>query len=243
MSGDIRKSSGLPAESGASVQSGPGESGMERREAIKAMGAVLAPLPILSALQGQGAPAQGTPMTSQTQGLKGGPRGGPWDPDLLHPSKEWPRKLSASELATLSVLCDTIIPADAKSPAASAVGVPAWINEYVSAPPDGQQRDLVRVRGGLAWLNLESMKRFGKPFRQTNGAQRTAICDDICYLPRAQPEFQAAARFFDLVRDLTAVGFYTSYQGMQDLGYIGNVALPKFPEVSAEIRAKLGVGS
>jgi hypothetical protein len=28
---------------------------------------------------------------------------------------------------------------------------------------------------------------------------------------------------------------------MQDLGYIGNVALPRFPEVSAEIRARLGV--
>ena len=215
--------------------------GMPRREALKAMGAALAPLPVLDALQAQGPAAQGTPPTSQTQGVKGGPRGGSWDPDLLHPRKDWPRKLSANELATLSVLCDAIIPADAKSPAASAVGVPAWINEYVSAPGDGQQRDLVRVRGGLAWLNLEAMKRFGKPFRQISANQRTAICDAICYLPKAQPEFQAAARFFDLVRDLTAVGFYTSYEGMKDLGYIDNVALPRFPEVSAEIRAKLGL--
>jgi hypothetical protein len=215
--------------------------GMARRDALKAMGAAIAPLPVLDALQAQGPPAQGTPMTSQTQGAKGGPRGGAWDPDLLHPSKDWPRKLSATELATLAVLCDTIIPADARSPAASAVGVPAWINEYVSSPLEGQQRDLVRVRGGLAWLNLEAMKRFGKPFRQATAAQRAEICDAICYLPNAKPEFQAAARFFDLVRDLTAVGFYTTYEGMKDLGYIGNVALPHFPEVSPEIRTKLGL--
>ena len=89
-------------------------------------------------------------------------RGEPRHPDLLHPSAPWPRKLSASELATLAVLCDTVVPADSNSPSASAVGVPAYINEYVSAPYDGQMRDLVRVRGGISWLNLESMKRFGR---------------------------------------------------------------------------------
>lgn len=219
----------------------PEDRGMERRDALKAMGTAALGLPILEHFAAERVAAQGTPTASQTQAIKGGPRGGPWDPDLLHPSKNWPRKLSATELATLSVLCDLIIPADVQSPAASAVGVPAWINEYVSAPNDGQQRDLVRVRGGLAWLNLESMKRFGKPFRQTGAAQRTEICDAICYLPKAKPEFQAAARFFDLVRDLTAVGFYTTYEGMKDIGYIGNMALPKFPEVSAEIRTKLGL--
>ena len=218
----------------------PNAGGMERRDALKAMGAALA-LPLLPQAPAQGPVAQGTPMTSQTQGVKGGPRGGPWDPDLLHPRKDWPRKLSIGELATLSALCDMIIPADGRSPSASAVGVPAWINEYVSAPLDGQQRDLIRVRGGLAWLTLESMKRFGKPFRQLTAVQRSMICDDICYLPKAKPEFQAAARFFDLVRDLTAVGFYTSNEGMRDIGYIGNVALPKFPEVGAEVLAKLGL--
>ena len=85
------------------------------------------------------------------------------------------------------------------------------------------------------------MKRFGKAFRATRPGERAQICDDICYLPKAKPEFQAAARFFDLVRDLSAVGFYSTREGMQDLGYIGNVALPKFPEVSAEVRAKLGL--
>jgi len=206
---------------------------MERRDALKAMVAAVGALPVLEAARLE---AQGQPATPLRRGV---PRGDAWDPDLLHPRKDWPRKLAAGELLTLSALCDMIIPADSKSPAASAVGVPAWINEYVSH--DSQQNALVRVRGGLAWLNLESMKRFGRQFRLLTTTQRTQICDDICYLPNARPEFQSAARFFDLVRDLTAVGFYTSPEGMRDIGYTGNVALPAFPEVSAEVRGRLGV--
>jgi hypothetical protein len=119
------------------------------------------------------------------------------------------------------------------------VGVPAWINEYVSF--ENNQNALVRVRGGLGWLNLESNRRFGRPFVRLTQPEREQICDDICYTARAKPEFRSAALFFDQVRDLTAVGFYTTREGMQDLGYIGNVALPRFPEVPAEIRARLGV--
>lgn len=211
---------------------------MERRDAIKAMAAAAGALPVLDAavLEAQ----QGAPAAQQPKPLPSGPRGGPWDPDLLHPRPgTWARKLSSGELIALSALCDTIIPADAKSPSASAVGVPAWISEYVSF--EGNASALVRIRGGLSWLNLESNARFGRPFVRLSTSERAQICDDICYLPKAKPEHQAAARFFDLVRDLSAVGFYTTLDGMRDLGYIGNVPLPAFPEVSAEIRAKLGV--
>jgi hypothetical protein len=210
---------------------------MDRREVLKTAAAALA-LPVIQPNPAEAqtaAQAQGQPAPAR----RGVPRGDAWDPDLLRPRKDWPRKLTAGELATLAVLCDTIIPADAKSPSASAVGVPAWINEYVSH--DSQQNALVRVRGGLAWLNQESRRRFNRTFRQLTQAERAQICDDICYLPRAKPEHQAAARSFDLVRDLTAVGFYTTREGMQDLGYIGNAAMPVFPEVGAEIRKKLGV--
>lgn len=201
------------------------------------MAAVTGSLPVIDAavLEAQ----QAAPKTAQTA-RPTGPRGDAWDPDLVHPRPgTWSRKLSAGELITLSALCDTIIPADSKSPSASAVGVPAWINEYVSF--ENNQNALVRVRGGLIWLNLESNRRFGRPFVRLTQAEREQICDDICYTARAKPELRSAALFFDQIRDLTAVGFYTTRSGMQDLGYIGNVALPKFPEVSAEIRTRLGV--
>ena len=214
---------------------------IDRREMLKAMGAAAVVLPVLDpATQGQ----QPAPAAKQSPrpAPSAGPRGGPWDPDLLHPRPgSWPRLLSAREIATLTVLCDTIIPADDHSPAASTVGVPAYINEVVSAPYDPQQRDLVRVRGGLAWLNNESRNRFGKAFAALTEKERAEICDDICYLPKAKPEFQAAARFFDLVRDLTATAFYTTPEGMKDIGYIGNVALPRFDPPPKEILEKLGL--
>ena len=221
------------AESASAVNSGD----VSRRVALKVMAAVSGSLPVLDAavLEAQ----QATP-TQQPAHPRVGPRGDAWDPDLIHPRPgTWPRKLSSGELITLAALCDMIIPADSKSPSASAVGAPAWINEYVSF--DNNQNALVRVRGGLVWLNLESNKRFGRPFVRLTRSEREQICDDICYTPKAPPELRPAALFFDTVRDLTAVGFYTTRQGMQDLGYIGNVALRAFPDVSPEIRAKIGV--
>jgi len=225
---------------------------MERRDALKVMAAA-AGLPILDQLTAGTLGAQATPAAHPTATPAGqqpshpaaapatGPRGTPSDPDLLHPKADWPRLLSASELATLSVLCDAIIPADEHSPSASTVGVPAYINQYVSAPYEGQQRDLIRIRGGLAWLNTESDRRFGRTFARLTAVERTQICDDICYLPKAKPEFQAAARFFDQVRDLTATGFYTTREGMADIKYVGNVALPKFEGPPPEVLRHIGL--
>jgi len=215
-----------------------------RRAALKVM-AVAASLPILETLSATDIGAQAKPVASAAAlppaRLSSGPRGTLSDPDLLRPRKDWPRKLFASELVTLTALCDVIIPADAKSPSASAVGVPGYINEHVSAPYDGNARDLVRVRGGLSWLNLESTRRFGQSFAKLTSAQKTQICDDICFLPKAKPEFQAGARFFDLVRDLSATAFYTTDAGMKDLGYVGNVAQPTWEPPPLAVLKHLGL--
>ena len=217
----------------------PAGSGIPRREALKAVAAAAASLPILDAavLEAQ----QASPKT-QSAVPPVRPRGDAWDPDLIHPRPgTWARKLSSGELITLSALCDTIIPADRKSPSASAVGVPAWINEYVSFESNGNA--LVRVRGGLVWLNLESNKRFGRPYVRLTQAEREQICNDICYTAEAKPEFHSAALFFDQVRDLTASGFYTTREGMQDLGYIGNVRAAEVPRSERRNPGQTGSGA
>ena len=221
----------------------PAPQGIARRDALKAMAAA-AMVPMLpdAAATAPLAPAARAPLPmldEAQQAKRKGPRGTPSDPVLQVAKADWPNKLQRRELATLSALCDMIIPADAKSPAASAVGAPAYINEWASRP--GGETSLVRVRGGLAWLDRESHTRFGTRFHLATNAQRTAICDDICYLPKAKPEHQFAAQFFDTIRDQTATAFYTTPQGWKDLGYIGNVAMPKFEGPNAEIRRKIGV--
>lgn len=220
--------------------------GLQRRDALKVL-AASAGLPILASLPGVEADAQQTrpagaapattPPAQQARPV-GGPRGDAWDPDLIRPKKDWPRKLTTAEMTTLAALADVIIPADAKSPSASVVGAHLYINEHVSAPGETYERDLVRVRGGVSWLNLESQKRFSKRFTALTLAQKTAICDDICFVNKAAPEFKQGAMFFSLVRNLVATAFYTTDAGMKDIGYVGNMALPKWdPPPPAVLKA------
>jgi len=170
-----------------------------------------------------------------------GPAGTPSDPDLIRPKVWWSKTLTSGELTTLAALCDAVIPADDKSPSASAVGVPDFINEYASAPYESQRNDLLRIRGGLRWLEAEAAKRFGKPFAEATASEQAAICDDICWLPNAKPELRAAAGFFDLIRDLAATAFYTTREGMKDLGYVGNTPLRRFDGPPPEVLERLGL--
>src|SRR5215210_8011381 len=83
-----------------------------------------------------------------------------FDPNLLKKEIPWPRLLTAAEKRAVTALADLIIPADEFGPAASAVGVPDFIDEWVSAPYDQQIKDRKIIRAGLAWLEGESTKRF-----------------------------------------------------------------------------------
>ncbi len=70
------------------------------------------------------------------------------DPDFTQPLKfPWEKLLSAEELATTQALADLILPPDETSPAAAAVGVPDFINEWVSADYPQHQEDRETIRG------------------------------------------------------------------------------------------------
>ena len=166
------------------------------------------------------------------------------DPDILRhykPGELWPLTLTDAQRRTAAALCDVIIPADEFSPAASAVGVVDFIDEWISAPYPKQRADREVVLPGLAWIDEEAHKRFGRGFAELAATQHAAICDDICHEPRAKDEYKAAARFFDRVRDLTAEGFYTTDAGMKDLGYVGNVPMAKFDGPPPEVLKHLGL--
>jgi gluconate 2-dehydrogenase gamma chain len=126
--------------------------------------------------------------------------------------------LTVAELATIKVLVDIIIPADDKSGSASQAGVPEFIDFIVKDMPQHQ----TPVRGGLRWLERESLNRFGKGFVLCTKAQQIQIVDDIAYPEKAKPVHSQGVAFFNLMRNLTASGFYTSKIGIADLGYMGN---------------------
>lgn len=166
------------------------------------------------------------------------------DPDLIktyNPGDLWPLTLTEEQRRTVATLCDVIIPADTKSPSASAVGVHDFIDEWISAPYEANQQDRKLILDGLAWIEAESQQRFGQAFVNTIGRQRRALCDDICYAPEAKPEFKTAAQFFARFRDLTAGGYYTTSEGMKAIGYVGNVPLAAFDGPPPELIRKLGL--
>jgi hypothetical protein len=165
------------------------------------------------------------------------------DPDILKIYKAdslWPLTLSKSQRVTATILSDMIIPADDQSPAASAVGVVDFIDEWISAPYPNNVNDKPIVLEGLAWIEAESQRRFKKDFARLSDTQRAAICDDI-NVANAPAELIKPAAFFARYRSLTAGGFYTTPAGMKDLRYVGNVALTSFEGPPVEVLKKLGL--
>jgi hypothetical protein len=166
------------------------------------------------------------------------------DPDLTvnhKPGEPWPLSLTAPQRRLAGLLCDIIMPADDRSPAASAVGVVDFIDEWVSAPYPDFQRDRGVVLGGLVWLDEESARRFGRDFSQLDSAAQHAVCDDICDAARAPDALRDAAKFFALFRDLTAGAYYSTATGRKDLGYVGNVPLQSFEGPPTALLMSLGL--
>ncbi|WPU99297.1 gluconate 2-dehydrogenase subunit 3 family protein [Mucilaginibacter sp. cycad4] len=125
---------------------------------------------------------------------------------------------TATEMATITVLADIIIPKDDKSGSASDAKVPDFIEFIVKDMPDHQ----TPMRGGLRWLDLQCLNRFGKPFTDCSKDQQIQLIDMIAYPKKAKPEMAQGVAFFNRMRDLTASGFFTSEIGVKDIGYAGN---------------------
>jgi gluconate 2-dehydrogenase gamma chain len=151
-----------------------------------------------------------------------------------------PKFFNKHEWATLGVLVDYIIPRDSVSGSATDAKVPEYI-DFLLAEKDANPTDQVAFHGGLAWIDTESVKRFGKTFINTTDFQRRQILDDIAYPAKARPEMSQGVAFFNRLRDRTASGFYSSAMGWKDVQYIGNVFNPGYDGCPPAALEKLGV--
>src|SRR5580698_2081983 len=123
------------------------------------------------------------------------------------------------EMATITILADIIIPKDGVSGSASDAKVPDFIEFIVKDMPEHQ----TPLRGGLRWLDLQCLKRFEKAFTECSHEQQMQMVDEIAWPKKAKPEMAQGVAFFNLMRNLTATGFYTTEIGGKDVGYMGNV--------------------
>lgn len=122
------------------------------------------------------------------------------------------------EMATITILGDIIIPKDEVSGSASEAGVPEFIEFIVKDMPGNQ----TPMRGGLRWLDMQCLNRYQKAFKDCSQQQQMEMVNDIAWPKKAKPEMAPGVSFFNLMRNLTATGFYTSEMGVKDLGYVGN---------------------
>jgi gluconate 2-dehydrogenase gamma chain len=123
------------------------------------------------------------------------------------------------EMATITILGDIIIPRDEISGSASDAKVPDFIEFIVKDMPMHQ----TPMRGGLRWLDVQCLKNYDKPFKDCSHQQQMERVDEIAWPKKAKPGTAQGVAFFNLMRDLTATGFYTSAIGVKDVGYMGNV--------------------
>jgi hypothetical protein len=208
---------------------------MDRRTTIKWVLAASASLPLLEGRAPRAGPAPASPAPTRGYGT---------DPKLVNhyrPGELWPLTLSAAQRRLAGILADIILPADDHSPSASAVGVVEFIDEWVSAPYPAQQRDRTIVLDGLAWMDAEAVRRYGRGFADLESAEQRGICDDICDESRAAAQRRDAAGFFAHYRDLAAGGFYTTPAGRKDLKYMGNVPLTRFDGPPPALLKALGL--
>ena len=194
---------------------------MNRRESLKAIGLGAATTALLIDASCKTEPKKvaedNTPPAAKAEDANA-------DPSRLPNEIERDKKLAAEkfftdhEMATITVLCDIIIPKDEKSGSASDAKVPEFIEFIVNDMPDNQ----TPLRGGLRWLDLQCLNRYNNTFRESTSAQQIEMVTMIAYPKKAKPEMAQGVSFFNRMRDLTATGFFTSEIGVKDIGYMGN---------------------
>jgi hypothetical protein len=151
-----------------------------------------------------------------------------------HPAHGSPSKAAAGpyrrrvfnehEFQTLGLLADLILPPDEKSGGGKAAGTA----EFIDVMAAGDAKLAAEFTGGLAWLDRAMQAQHGKTFRECTAEHQIQILDQIAWRARATAGLAPGVRFFALMRQWTVDAFYSSREGVKDLGYVGNTAVAEF---------------
>ena len=155
------------------------------------------------------------------------------DPDLLDPVVPWKRTMTRHQLSQVAVLGDLILPATQDAPAPSVLGIPDFVDEWVSAPYPEQLADRPVILNGLGWVDDEARRRFGNSYLEANGRQQLQILDGIAVRNRGAIKTEQN-KFFHKLRYLVVGAYYTNQEGFDDIGYVGNVPMESYPPPTAE---------
>lgn len=137
-----------------------------------------------------------------------------------------PGYFSEADFGIVSRLADLIIP-QTDTPGAVEAGVPAYIDSVVGA--NAELRAICEA--GLKALQERSQRDYGGWFTVLTVEQQIAVITPWSKVVDAHQPEGAGERFFHLIKNLTADGYYTSYTGLvEELKYAGNTVLDHFPQ-------------
>jgi hypothetical protein len=151
---------------------------------------------------------------------------------------------SADQFRLVERIAEMIIPAD-DTPGAKEAGVAEFIDFMVAnrVPVNARYeirstQDSIRLGeeaqerfiAGIDWINARSKSEFGHPFMDCSADQQKNLLEEIAYKAKYKPTTETGREFFQMMRDYTVVGYYTTKIGLESLGYPGlRTAWPKMP--------------
>jgi hypothetical protein len=175
------------------------------------------------------------PLTAKGYGL---------DPIMVKvykPGDVWPLTLTEPQRHTTRALCDVIVPVGDTSPSASAVGVPDFLDEWISAPYPDQAKDRPLLLDGLRWIEEEAQRRHQNTFAKLSVTQQNGICETFAHPAKAKAIHTKANAFFKRFRDLAFGAWCTTPEGMKAIGYVGNLPAATFPGPPPEALKHVGL--
>jgi hypothetical protein len=70
-------------------------------------------------------------------------------------------------------------------------------------------------------MNARSRSEFKRDFMDCSAEQQNALLEELAYKDRFKPTTESGRAFFQMMRDYTVVGYYTTKIGLESLGYPG----------------------
>ena len=197
-----------------------GGQGTERREILRYIGmaAVAGTFPGFSKWVFACPQDHPQPVTSK-------PAAGPYKPLFFSPQ----------HYAMVEHIAEMIIPED-DTPGAKQAGVAEFIDFMVAnRVPVSASHDIRstadaiemgneaqnRFISGLDWINARCHSEFGHLFMDCTPEQQNSLLEELAYKAKFKPTTESGRAFFQLMREYTVVGYYTTKIGLESLGYAG----------------------
>ena len=146
-----------------------------------------------------------------------------------------PLFFSPQQYQMVERLAEMIIPED-ETPGAKQAGVAEFIDFMVAnRVPVSTSRDIRstddaiaagneaqnRFLAGLDWMNARSHSEFKQDFMDCTPEQQSNLLEELAYKAKFTPTTESGRGFFQMIRDYTVIGYYTTKIGLESIGYPG----------------------